>query len=321
MSHRFTIMIVPDKGSRRFSLTFSYVGLKFFVSMAALLFCLAIYFCVDYSNLVYIRSQYNEIEKENQLIRAEARLLSKNLDTVKTSLSHVQDFARKVNEIVNIKINTVKVKTGIGPLSNEDMENIKKDTKSKLLQDSSYPLGINVDNLIFNPVFIKVEETQRQSNASAIEMEELVASLTLKKSLLAAIPTTIPVRGLITSGFGRRASPFSGYLTLHRGIDIAAAVGTPIMAPADGVVTFAGSKADFGNVITIAHHKNGIVTKYAHNAQNLVTEGQVIHRGDHIASVGMTGNTTGPHVHYEVWVNGQAEDPTNFILDADIALF
>lgn len=321
MSRNITIMFVPEKGNKRFTFTLSYASIKLSLYIAGFFACIAIFLCFDYTRLVLLRSHYHSLEKENQIIKSEAKLLTRNLETVKNSLTHVQEFARKVNDMVHVKMNTVKVKTGIGPLSDEDMESAKKDAKSNQLLDSSYPLGINVDKLIFSPVFSKIEETNRQSNASAIELEQLIASLISKKSLLACIPTVMPVRGLITSGFGRRASPFSGYLAEHRGIDIAAAVGTPIYAPADGVVTFVGNKADFGNMITIAHHKNGIVTKYAHNAENLVTVGQQITRGDHIASVGMTGNTTGPHVHYEVWVNDRPEDPTNFILDADIGLF
>jgi len=101
---------------------------------------------------------------------------------------------------------------------------------------------------------------------------------------------------------------------MHFGIDVASPVGTPICAPADGVVIFTGAKEGFGNFIMIAHGY-GIVSRYGHNAQNLVQPGQSIKRGEQIATVGMSGRTTGPHLHYEVIVDGRPANPKKFILD------
>jgi murein DD-endopeptidase MepM/ murein hydrolase activator NlpD len=100
------------------------------------------------------------------------------------------------------------------------------------------------------------------------------------------------------------------------GIDVAAPVGTPIVAPADGVVIFTGAKQGFGNFIMIAHGY-GVVTRYGHNHQNMVQPGQKVTRGEQIGTVGNSGRTTGPHLHYEVLVNGHNENPKKFILDAN----
>ena len=115
-----------------------------------------------------------------------------------------------------------------------------------------------------------------------------------------------PVSGRITSGYGNRSGSF------HSGIDIAASHGTSIRAAAAGVVTFSGWSGNYGNMIDI-DHGNGVVTRYAHNSANLVQVGQQVSAGEVIGRVGSTGRSTGPHVHFEVRVNGATRNPVNFL--------
>jgi len=118
----------------------------------------------------------------------------------------------------------------------------------------------------------------------------------------------------LTSTFGYRSSPFSGRRELHKGLDIATRSGTPIIAPADGLVVFAGREGGFGNMIII-DHGYGITTRYGHCSSLEVKLGQKVKRGDVIARVGNTGRSTGPHVHYEVAVNGVSVNPSRYILN------
>ena len=128
-------------------------------------------------------------------------------------------------------------------------------------------------------------------------------------------PTIRPVNGRLTSGFGWRRNPWGGRGSeMHTGVDIAARTGTPIRATGGGTVVFAGWEGAFGNKVII-NHGFGIRTVYAHNSVNLVQVGQQVSRGETIARVGSTGRSTGPHVHYEVLVNGVAVDPANFFLE------
>jgi len=128
-------------------------------------------------------------------------------------------------------------------------------------------------------------------------------------------PTIRPVSGRLTSGFGWRRNPWGGRGSeMHTGVDIAARTGTPIRATGGGTVVFSGWEGAFGNKVII-DHGFGIRTLYAHNSANLVYVGQIVRRGDTIARVGSTGRSTGPHVHYEVLVNGVAVDPANFFLE------
>lgn len=128
-------------------------------------------------------------------------------------------------------------------------------------------------------------------------------------------PTIRPVNGRLSSGFGWRRNPMGGSGSeMHRGVDIAAPSGTPVVATGAGTVIFSGWSGAYGNKVIIDHGL-GIQTLYAHNSSNLVRVGQAVSRGDTIARVGSTGRSTGPHVHYEVIVNGTAVNPDRFFLE------
>jgi len=125
------------------------------------------------------------------------------------------------------------------------------------------------------------------------------------------IVTGFPVSGVLTSGFGKRHSPTYQRTMFHKGIDVKAKIGTPIFAPAEGVVIFSGRQNGYGNLIIIEHQKT-LITKYGHNLANLVKRGDFVSRGDRIATVGQSGRSTGPHLHYEILQNGKAVDPTKY---------
>lgn len=147
-----------------------------------------------------------------------------------------------------------------------------------------------------------------------VRIHELDQYLLDKESFLRSTPTLMPAQGWITSYYGPRISPTSGYLRMHEGLDIGAVPGVPIRAPADGIITFSGVKPGFGNFVQI-DHGYGLETIYAHAKSLVASKGQKIKRGDKLATVGSTGYSTGPHLHYEVRVNGTPVDPLYFILN------
>jgi murein DD-endopeptidase MepM/ murein hydrolase activator NlpD len=135
-----------------------------------------------------------------------------------------------------------------------------------------------------------------------------------QKQLLAAAPSIWPVRGWVTSDFGARLDPYTEERTLHQGLDIATAKGTPVKAPADGVVIFGGYEGPgYGNVIVI-DHGYGVKTRHGHLEDVFVKVGEKVKRGHVIGAVGNTGRSTGPHLHYEVRINGIPENPRKYIL-------
>lgn len=160
------------------------------------------------------------------------------------------------------------------------------------------------------------EETLSEAQKREQEMATLWDLLSDRQSFLAATPTLKPTNGYFSSPFGLRIHPISRRPLLHAGIDIAAPYGTPVIATADGVISYAGYEVGYGNVVSI-DHGYGVLTRYAHNSKIFVRTGQKVQRWDRIAAVGSTGHSTGPHVHYEVIVKGMPVDPMSYILQDD----
>jgi len=140
-------------------------------------------------------------------------------------------------------------------------------------------------------------------------MESRLIDQRLKKMM---VPTQNPVTGPVGSRFGWRIDPFTGRQALHTGLDFQATIGTPIVAAAGGVVVTAEAHPEYGNMVEI-DHGNGLVTRYGHTSRILVKKGDLIKRGQQIALVGTTGRSTGPHLHFEVLVQGTQQDPARFL--------
>jgi murein DD-endopeptidase MepM/ murein hydrolase activator NlpD len=143
--------------------------------------------------------------------------------------------------------------------------------------------------------------------------DQLLAQLDEQRNLQNHIPSIIPVQGWIIRRFGNQIDPFTGTIKMHEAIDIAAPQGTPIIAPADGRVTFVGTKKGYGLTIEIDHGYD-LMTRYAHCQRSKVARGRRVKRGDIIAYVGNTGTSIGPHLHYEVRVSKEPMNPLNYIL-------
>ena len=135
-----------------------------------------------------------------------------------------------------------------------------------------------------------------------------------QRALLASTPSVWPARGFVTSDFGTRMDPYTARRKMHEGLDIATPRGQPVYSPSDGTVSFAGTEGGYGKVLVI-DHGNGLKTRYGHVSEIFVRTGERVRKGDKVAAVGSTGRSTGPHLHYEVRVNGTPENPRMFILE------
>jgi murein DD-endopeptidase MepM/ murein hydrolase activator NlpD len=179
--------------------------------------------------------------------------------------------------------------------------------------DASLPLT-KKHNALVREMHEQLEHLKMASDMQMNSFQELIVSLESQKSLLAATPSIRPSVGWISSVFGFRTSPFTGQREFHKGLDIAARTGTPIIAPASGMVTFVGKKGSYG-LVAVINHGHGVVTRYGHLKNCMVKSGDRVKRGDKIALIGNSGRTTGPHLHYEVNVNGIPVNPQQYILD------
>jgi murein DD-endopeptidase MepM/ murein hydrolase activator NlpD len=168
---------------------------------------------------------------------------------------------------------------------------------------------------------LEMSEFQKALDAMAADVEHRADYMNVVETTLMGnkirsklLPTIQPVNvGYNSSGFGWRFDPFTGRSAFHEGLDFAAPIGTPIIAAAGGVVIAAEYHYQYGNMIEV-DHGNDIVTRYAHTSRLLRKVGDIVKRGQHIADIGSTGRSTGPHLHFEVLVKGIQQDPHKFLL-------
>lgn len=189
--------------------------------------------------------------------------------------------------------------------------------------DFSQPVGQGgpeepLEDVVSTPPFMQTLEELAErldSREQQLEvLEQILAERDLSQSQ--AISGRPVLQGYQSSFFGRRSDPLTGRPKMHKGVDFAARAGTPIVAVAAGVVTYSGSKSGYGNVVKLAH-ADGYVTVYAHNQRNLVKVGELVQRGQTIATVGSTGRSTGNHLHFEVRRHGRHVNPAAFIARAE----
>lgn len=159
---------------------------------------------------------------------------------------------------------------------------------------------------------IDIENLKQQIKITVETVGEIKDYLHVQRDIYIATPKGFPVRGNISSNYGRREHPGSGENEFHSGIDISTNPGNPVRATADGIVSFSGWSGGSGNLVVV-EHGHGFSTFYAHNRINAVKVGQKVHRGDVISYVGSTGNSTGPHVHYEIWKDGRHVNPQKYV--------
>jgi murein DD-endopeptidase MepM/ murein hydrolase activator NlpD len=274
--------------------------LAFFLFFAAAIF-------VDYFNL---KITFNKKKVENKI--------AKQSDEILNQRKQIQKFADEINALKNslVKLNTFEQKIRI-------IANIEKSPE----QDSLFGVGGSIpedlDSQIpltekHNSLLREMHEQARElSLASASQekvFESLYENLKSQRNLLSSTPSIRPTEGWLSSGFGYRISPFTGLREFHKGLDIAGRNGTEIIAPADGVVSFVGRNGLYGKMIRI-DHGHGMITRYGHIQKALKKRGEAVKRGDVIALMGNTGRSTGPHLHYEVLLNGLPVNPKKYILN------
>ncbi|NOZ93799.1 MAG: peptidoglycan DD-metalloendopeptidase family protein [Acidobacteria bacterium] len=286
-----TIIIVPHSKAKFVKFSFS--------TRAAIAAVTAVVLGVILSivAIVYTGSAVSR-KAEAKRLRAENRELQKVNEELKTTVTDIQgrleEFERRTSSLA--------LAAGMSDAG----ETLPGESESEAHTGRGGP---------YKRVPEKPEELRFQEQWIAKNLDAVERQLNARGGRLAATPSIAPVIGVLTDGFGRRRDPFTGRPAYHRGIDISARRGTPVMAPADGVVTFTGRQRGFGREIRISHGF-GVVTVYGHLSSIGVAPGDRVHRGDVIGRVGSTGRSTGPHLHYEVHVDGAAVNPLYYILNA-----
>jgi murein DD-endopeptidase MepM/ murein hydrolase activator NlpD len=242
---------------------------------------------------------------ERQEFAQRDRYMHENLDAMATKVGDLQ--AKLVHmEAVSERLAGM---AGIKPEELKRMETPAPGGQGGALPTlRNAPLAVNS----FDELNQITERMQALSDRNADVLTLIESHLFEKRLEALMIPSSAPVNGPVGSGFGFRSDPFTGSTALHTGLDFPSSVGTPIMAAAGGVVISAGPHPQYGQMVEV-DHGNGLVTRYAHTSRMLVKQGDLVKRGQLIANVGSTGRSTGPHLHFEVLVEGVQQDPAKFL--------
>lgn len=333
----YNLMLVGDERSpvRRFHIPGRLIQRALWA--AGVIALIAVVGIWDYWRLRADNAELAELRVVAAEQREQIEVFKGTLDKVQSDISRVSELERKVRIIANLP--------GAAAAGGEDVTELAPEPEGRGTPGEDAPmlpvgvpitpqaeelpegeamgqggLEVHVDGLTTGGAQL-LEEMDRHARVlggaaagRADSLDDLVEQLEEKRTKLASMPSIWPARGWLTSRYGYRISPFTGRRHLHAGIDIAAKPGTMVIAPAQGRVRFVGRKGPLGNAVII-DHGYGVRTFYGHNSEIHVKVGETVVRGQQIASVGSTGRSTGPHLHYVVEVNGKPTDPLNYIFD------
>lgn len=307
----YTIMVVPEDSAqiRRFKVAHQTL-LKGALGAVLLMGCMC-FGVVHYAFVVNQSGENRALKNENVQLKTRLRLVQDEISRVDDQLERIGQFAARLKTIT--QLNDPDRKLAIGPLGSQKNERPQVlyvpgeriEFEDELI-DSNVALGLIEGSL---------EHVDEAAAAQERTMRELDDFFTQDSALLASMPSIRPSPSLLTTSlFGPRSDPYTNRKVMHRGIDIAAEHGSEVHVTGDGVVIFAGNRGGYGKSLVV-DHGFGFQTHYTHLSSYQVSVGQLVKRGQWIAGVGNTGRSTGPHLHYEVRLNGVPQDPQRFLIE------
>jgi murein DD-endopeptidase MepM/ murein hydrolase activator NlpD len=240
------------------------------------------------------------LKEENAQLRSQIILVQEKVAHISATLDRVERFDAKLRTAVS-QLQDPDRKLAMGPVA----------APAAPAPSGPLPAVARADAKALPAALEGLAGEAMKQESSLRELQEYFED---QRSLLASTPSVWPTRGWVTSDFGVRLDPITAERVMHRGMDIASPHGQPVVSPSDGTIVFAGVENGYGKVLVV-DHGYGVKTRYGHLAEIFVKVGERVKRGSRIAAVGNTGRSTGPHLHYEVRVNGIPENPRKFILE------
>jgi murein DD-endopeptidase MepM/ murein hydrolase activator NlpD len=284
-----TIIIVPHAHGKVFKLQLSPALLKTLIFAGVTVAILSILSIAASGTFLHQRAVYRAVQTENKQLKKSNQRLAETVSQVQARLTQFEQRTK-----------TLAIAAGVADLFSENVESTRAGVGS----------GGPLDRLSAAPETLVRRQEQLDQQLAKVERK-----LSDEALMLSHTPVVAPVVGVITDGFGPRLDPITRRPAFHEGLDISVAIGTLVTAPANGVVVFASRESGLGRMLKL-NHGYGYTTVYGHLDRLLVKEGTKVSRGQPIGRVGMSGRTTGPHLHYEVWKDGEKQNPLHFILDA-----
>lgn len=302
MDHdHITILIFGHKTSRTRHLKFRKKNVKIGLYLLAFAILSVTFFFCDYIQVKKKAYEVAQLRQQTEIQRSQIHFFSSKIEEMEKQISRLKDFDKRIRIIANLeKGQETAPFIGMGGPSPSDLRDKLKGEKDE--KGLVHQMKIDVDRL------------QSEAATQEMSLSELEKVLQSKQEILAHTPSIWPVQGWVTSDFGFRTNPFTGLTQMHEGIDISNRMGTIVVSPGNGFVSDIGNDWVHGKFLVISHGF-GMTTRYSHLNKALVKVGQKIKRGEKIAEVGTSGKTTGPHLHYEVRLNGIPANPMRYILN------
>lgn len=300
---KYQLLFVPEDGGRVRSFRISTRWLPAALVSVTLALVLGVVSIVLYLDVLQSRSEMERVRVENTGLRENLESISMRIDEALFSVRRNEALEREARLLAGLDpLDTQVQQPGMGgPLAPAPMFTDDPGVQAELVDQ-----------------FQQLDELEHRIEFQARSYQETLGALGTNRERLDRMPTVEPIEGpyAISSTYGWRLDPFTGEDGYHYGIDFRAPLGTPVRATAAGHVTSIGERGDYGLVVTI-DHGDGVETKFAHLESAQCQEGERVQRGDIIGTLGSSGRSTGPHVHYEVRVNGVAQNPERYIVSRD----
>ncbi len=333
METRYTVILVPEGQSavRRYTVLGSNVK-RAGIGLGVVAF-FALVLVGDWVRLRLQAVDVDKLRAETEVQREEIVALSEDVARANQELGRLAELERKIRIIADLPATlaqTGDIEAEDGQGGPDDIDFDSDQPMPAVIDPEPVPVAPEIDPTAAARRHERIREDPHSGLSELREwasdilrlvltrgssFHELADSLENKRVQLAATPSIWPAQGWVTSGYGRRIHPMTGRRHFHAGLDIAASFGTPVIAPANARVTFAGRKNRALGKTVILDHGTGTRTWYGHLAEIHVERGERVSRGQQIGAVGSTGRSTGPHLHYVVEVNGKAVNPIDYVID------
>lgn len=296
---KFSLLFIPHQKGKIREINISPVVLVSLLVGIALVLSSSLFFSLNAASRASDKFRLSRLKKENRHLQAKLGELNSAISGLQDQMAELIEKEKQVRMVFGLPEVDAQIRElGVGgPVAGQPTD-----------------VGANLEQLYVAET--ELDKLLRQARFENDNFGEIYSSLSERKKILDHTPSVRPSAGYLSCGFGMRIDPFTGRRQLHRGVDLAVDIGTPVYATAKGVVSGVKRDVGLGKLIEI-NHGYGYKTVYAHLSRISVKRGQHVERGQIIGAVGNTGYSTGPHLHYEVHYQGRAKNPLNYFLGSE----